>query len=72
MHTISEMETPPKGRKPPTSASSKQMHARIKRQMEGDMDVEGNPEMERMGEEAPVHAAAIKPLVDDYDDEDLD
>ncbi|KAF1789670.1 hypothetical protein GQ600_9674 [Phytophthora cactorum] len=29
---------------------------RLKRQMEGDMDVEGNPEMERMGDEVPVHA----------------
>ncbi|KAG6965195.1 hypothetical protein JG688_00007337 [Phytophthora aleatoria] len=66
------METPPRARKSPTPASSKKLHARLKRQMEGDMDVEGNPEMERMGDEVPVHASAIKPLVDDYDDDDLD
>ncbi|KAF1784951.1 hypothetical protein GQ600_12762 [Phytophthora cactorum] len=57
------MEMPPRARKSPTPASSKKLHARLKRQMEGDMDVEGNPEMERMGDE---------PLVDDYDDDDLD
>ncbi|ETM98724.1 hypothetical protein PPTG_24556 [Phytophthora nicotianae INRA-310] len=45
------METPPRGRKAPTPASSKKLHARLKRQMEGEMDVEGNPEMERMGDE---------------------
>ncbi|KAE9328709.1 hypothetical protein PF008_g16107 [Phytophthora fragariae] len=66
-----EMETPPRGRKPQTPAAVKQVHARLKRQMESEMDVEGNPEMERMGDEAPVHAAAIKPLADDYDDDDL-
>ncbi|KAE9034662.1 hypothetical protein PR003_g8279 [Phytophthora rubi] len=66
-----EMETPPRGRKPQTPAAAKQVHARLKRQMESEMDVEGNPEMERMGDEAPVHAAAIKPLADDYDDDDL-
>lgn len=65
------METPPRGRKPPTPAAAKQLHARLKRQMENEMDVEGNPEMERMGDEVPVHAAAIKPLADDYDDDDL-
>ncbi|KAK1946431.1 hypothetical protein P3T76_001984 [Phytophthora citrophthora] len=66
------METPPKGRKPPTPASAKKLHARLKRQMESDMEVEGNPEMERLGDEVPVHGNAIKPLVDDYDDDDLD
>ncbi|KAH7468458.1 hypothetical protein PRIC1_010439 [Phytophthora ramorum] len=65
-----KMETPPRGRKAQTPAS-KQLHARLKRQMESEMDVEGNPELERMGDEVPVHAAAIKQLADDYDDEDL-
>ncbi|OWZ20386.1 hypothetical protein PHMEG_0005198 [Phytophthora megakarya] len=65
------METPPRTRKTPTPASSKKLHAILKRQMEGDMDVEGNPEMERLGDEVPVHAAAIKSLTDDYDDDDL-
>ena len=64
------METPPK-EKTVESSQSKQLHARLKRQMESEMDVEENPEMERMGDEVPVHAAAIKSLVDDYDDDDL-
>ncbi|KAL7683270.1 hypothetical protein Plhal304r1_c042g0120681 [Plasmopara halstedii] len=66
------METPPRGIKSPIPASSKQLHARIKHQMESEMDVEVNPEIERMGDEVPVHAAAIKPVVDDFDDDDLD
>lgn len=66
------METPPRARNAtPGASQSKQLHARLKRQMESEMDVEGNPEMERMGDEVPVHAAAIKPLADDYDDDDL-
>lgn len=40
--------------------------------MDSDMNTEVNPEIERMGDEMPVHAAAIKPLVDDFDDDDLD
>ncbi|CAI5728231.1 hypothetical protein KXD40_007247 [Peronospora effusa] len=66
------METPPKESRMPSSLQSKQLHARLKRQMESEMDVEGNPEMERMSDEVPVHAGAMKPLVDDYDDDDLD
>jgi len=66
------METPPRGKKEPTPTQSKQLHARLKRQMEGEMDVEGNPEMERLGDEVPVHANAIKPLADDFDDDELD
>uniref|UniRef100_A0AAV1TET5 Uncharacterized protein n=1 Tax=Peronospora matthiolae TaxID=2874970 RepID=A0AAV1TET5_9STRA len=65
-----QMETPPK-EKAVESSQSKQLHARLKRQMESEMDVEGNPEMERMGDEVPVHAAAIKALADDFDDDDL-
>ncbi|RLN93300.1 hypothetical protein BBJ28_00007914 [Nothophytophthora sp. Chile5] len=68
------METPPRERPPtPSAAQSKQLHARLKMQMESEMDVEaGNPEMERMGDEVPVHSAAMKPLADDFDDEDLE
>lgn len=66
------METPPREKKSVTM-SSKQLHARMKMQMERDMDVEAsNPEMERMGEEAPVHTAEVKKLDDDFDDQDLD
>ncbi|RLN86413.1 hypothetical protein BBJ28_00023981, partial [Nothophytophthora sp. Chile5] len=55
------------------AAQSKQLHARLKMQMESEMDVEaGNPEMERMGDEVPVHSATMKPLADDFDDEDLE
>ena len=64
------METPPK-EKNAESAQSKQLHARLKRQMESEMDVEETSAMERMGDEVPVHAAAMKPLADDYDDDDL-
>jgi hypothetical protein len=39
------------------------------------MEVEGaaggNPEMERMGDEVPVHTIALKHVDDDFDDEDL-
>ncbi|CAH0480157.1 unnamed protein product [Peronospora belbahrii] len=68
------METPPRGQNAllPGPSQSKQLHARLKRQMESEMEVEGNPEMVRMGEDVPVHTAAMKPLADDYDDDDLD
>ncbi|KAI9918524.1 hypothetical protein PsorP6_011624 [Peronosclerospora sorghi] len=66
------METPPKVRNAPTLESSNQLHARLKRQMQNEMDVKGNPEMERMGDEEMVHAGAIMTLVDDYDDDDLE
>lgn len=67
------METPPRDRKA-GAMHPKQLHARLKMQMDSEMDVEGggNPEMERMGDEAPVHSAAIKRLDDDFDDQDLD
>ncbi|TDH66033.1 hypothetical protein CCR75_008118 [Bremia lactucae] len=66
------METPPRVSNSPTPAASKKLHARIKRQMESEMDVEVKSEISRMGDEVLVHAAAMKPLVDDYDDDDLD
>lgn len=70
------METPPRRESgyipsPGGAASMKQVHARLKMQMESEMELD-NPEMERMGDEAPVHTSALKPVVDDFDDEDLD
>ncbi|GAB9468439.1 hypothetical protein Gpo141_00005755 [Globisporangium polare] len=71
------METPPRDKKA-GAMHPKQLHARLTMQMDSEMDVEGgggggaNPEMERMGDEAPVHSAAVKRLDDDFDDQDLD
>lgn len=67
------METPPRDKKLGSMAPPKQLHARLKMQMESEMDIESrNPEMERMSDEAPVHMAAFKRLDDDFDDQDLD
>lgn len=66
------METPPRRPTPaPHGASAASLQARLKMQMERDMDMDA-PEMERVGGEAPVHAAALKPLADDFDDDDLE
>lgn len=69
------METPPLEKKG-TALHPKQLHARLKMQMESEMEVEdagsSNPEMERMGDEVPVHSNALKRLDDDFDDEDLE
>lgn len=65
------METPPRDRQP-SALHPKQMHARLKMQMDSEAAGDANPEMERMGDEAPVHSAALKRLTDDFDDQDLD
>lgn len=65
------METPPREPKAAT-VQAKSLHARLKMQMESEMEVEDmGPEMERM-DENPVHKGVLKPLADDFDDEDLD
>lgn len=51
----------------------KQLHARLKMQVDSEAGGgDANPEIERMGDEAPVHSASFKRLPDDFDDQDLD
>jgi hypothetical protein len=65
------MDTPPREKKP-SSMHPRQLHARLKMQMESEMDVEmSHPAAERM-DETLVHTNAVKPLADDFDDDDLD
>lgn len=70
------METPPRDLRGfaasgASASSMRQVQARLKMQMQSEMEMDA-PEMERMGDEVPVHAAALKPLADDFDDDDLD
>ncbi|DAZ98984.1 TPA: hypothetical protein N0F65_011239 [Lagenidium giganteum] len=66
------METPPRDWRGSSALPPKQLHARLKMQMEREMDVEdGVPELERM-DEMPVHTDVVKAIADDFDDEDLD
>jgi hypothetical protein len=68
------METPPReprGGAGASASSMRQVQARLKMQMQSEMEVDA-PEMERMGDEAPVHTSALRPLADDFDDDDLD
>ncbi|TMW67733.1 hypothetical protein Poli38472_007405 [Pythium oligandrum] len=66
------MDTPPRDKRMPSAAPPKQLQARLKMQMESEMDVElAHPEMERM-EEGLVHTTLLKPVDDDLDDEDLE
>ncbi|GLD98071.1 hypothetical protein PINS_up006768 [Pythium insidiosum] len=70
------METPPRDKKA-TALHARHLQARLKTQLESEMDVElqhplqQHPEMERM-DDALVHSTALKPVEDDLDDDDLD
>jgi hypothetical protein len=65
------METPPR-EKHSSTVAPRQLHARLKMQMENEMEIEdSNPELERM-DEVPVHTGVLKPIADDFDDDDLE
>ncbi|KAJ0408657.1 hypothetical protein ATCC90586_006358 [Pythium insidiosum] len=70
------METPPRDKKA-TALHARHLQARLKTEMEREMDVDlqhpsqQHPEMERM-DDVLVHSGALKPVDDDLDDEDLD
>lgn len=65
------METPPI-KKLGQVMNPMQLQARLKAQIDNNMDVEStHPGADRL-EESLVHTKEIKPLQDDFDDEDLE
>jgi hypothetical protein len=67
------MDTPPRDKKA-NVVNPRQLHARLKTQMDNDMEMDveaSHPSADRL-DEALVHTNAIKPLADDFDDGDLD